>query len=222
MSNSVQGQYRLSGFLFSALAFVMLTGAAHAAPDCKSLQKGNEIFSDTFVDATGGWVGGGTFGKPALALNLAAPNTNWTIVNDTFNATEGDYCMQAVLPTGTPSNKAALALITLFVDNNDFLMLQLSSDDSIGLYRLVANNWNTVATVTNPDIKPTPGSVVTLRMTIKGSLVTSSINGIEVKKVRVQIPTGPLKFGIYAQVDQPVPSPGVNFQYNFYRVTSGE
>ncbi len=211
----------LKSALFGAVAFFALSGAAYAA-DCKSLQKGSEIFSDTFVDSTGGWTGGGIFGKPALTLNLTAPINNWTLVNETFNATQGDYCMQAVMPAGTPSNKAAIGLITLFVDNNDFLMLQLTSDDSISLERLVSNNWNTVATVTNPNIKPTPGSVVTLRMTIKGSLVTSSINGIEVNKVRVQIPTGPLKFAIYGQLDQPVPSPGVNFQYNFYRVTSGE
>jgi hypothetical protein len=220
----IQSRYRLRDILFSAIAFVALSESAYAA-DCKSLQKGTEVFADTFADDTGGWAGGdgSAFGKPALTLTLYTPYVNWNFVNNTFNESDGDFCTQAVLPTAPAAdNLAYIGLITLYKDNDNLTLLQISSKDDIELYRKVSGTWTTVATLTNPGVKPAPGSVVTLRTTVKGTLVDVSINGVELKKIRMQVPTGALKFGLYVQTDKGVPKPGLDFQFNNYRVTSGE
>jgi hypothetical protein len=225
MSKLVSQPSWLKSIVFGAAACFALSGAAHAASDCKSVQKGNEIFADTFADDTGGWSGGdgSSFGKPALTLTLFTPYATWAFVNNTFNATDGDYCTQAVLPAAPAANNLAyVGLIADYKDNNNYLLLQLSSKDDVGLYRKVDGNWNTILSSNTANLKPAPGSVVTLRMVVKGTLVTASINDVVVKKVRMQIPTGSLKFGVYAQMDSAVPKPGVNFQFNNYRVTSGE
>lgn len=225
MSKSVLQLSWLKSVLFGAVACFALSGVAHAATDCKSLQKGNEIFADTFADDTGGWAGGdgSSFGKPALTLTIYAPYFNWSFVNNTFNATDGDYCTEAVLPAAVAANNQAyIGLIALYKDSDNLLLLQINSKDDIDLYRKVSGTWLSVASLNNPNVKPAPGSVVTLRMTVKGTLINASINGVELKKVRVQVPTGPLKFGVYIQTDAQVPKPGVNFQFNKYRVTSGE
>jgi hypothetical protein len=208
--------------LFGSVAGPALSGAAQAA-DCKSQQKGTEIFADNFADDTGGWQGGdgSSFGKPALTLTLLGQNTNWQFVNNTFNATDGDYCTEAALPQApTPDNPAAVGLFALSPDTNDMLLLQIDSGSNVVLYRMVAGNWITAEALTLPGTPPAPGSVVTIRMTIKGTLISPFINGIELKKIRVQIPTGPLKFGVWIQLAKA--SPNFAFQFNNYRVTSGE
>jgi hypothetical protein len=63
---------------------------------------------------------------------------------------------------------------------------------------------------------------VTLRAVVKGSLISVSLNGVDLQKVRVQVPTTPLQFGVYVQTDNNVPKPGVGFEFSKYRVTAGE
>jgi hypothetical protein len=222
MRKLVSGRSWLKRTLFNFIACCALSGAAHAA-DCKSQQKGNEIFADNFADATGGWQGGdgSSFGKPAMTLTLLGQATNWQFFNNTFNATDGDYCMEAVVPRSpAPDNSAAVGLVALSSDANNFLMLLMGTNSSVFLYRMVANTWITAETMTLPGAPPAPGSVVTIRMTVKGTLITPFINGIELQKIRVQVPTGPLKFGVWIQLAKPMPN--FAFQFNNYRVTSGE
>jgi hypothetical protein len=224
MSKLVSNGSGIKRVLLGALAFFVLSGAAYAA-DCKSQQKGNEVFADTFADDTGGWAGGegSAFGKPALTLTLYTPYVNWLFVNNTFNASDGDYCTEAVLPKPpSADNLAYVGIVALYKDADNLLLLQIDNKADINLYRKVAGTWSTIGTYPAPTPPPAVGSVVTLRMTVKGTLVTPYVDGTALKKIRVQLPTGPLKFGVYVQLGNQVPKPGVDFQFNNYRVTSGE
>jgi hypothetical protein len=61
-----------------------------------------------------------------------------------------------------------------------------------------------------------------LRVVVKANLITASVDGVELKKLRLQMPTGNLKFGVFVQTDKLAPAPGVTFQFKRYKVTAGE
>jgi hypothetical protein len=224
MSNSMSKPTLIVRAILGALACLVLSGGARAA-DCKSQQKGSEVFADTFADDSGGWTVGDrvSYGKPALALTLYDPYGNWVFPNQTFNASDGDYCTEVVLPKSlAPDNLTEVGLVTLEKDLSNFLLLQVSSKGDLILDRLVAGTWTTVEVLKFPGTVPPAGTVVTLRETVKGTLVTPWVNGVEMRKIRVQVPPGPLKFGLFVQTDKNPPKPGVTFQINNYRVTAGE
>ncbi len=208
----------------AAVLCVMASPAAYAA-DCASLQQGSEIFSDTFVDTTGGWPTDpdATIGKSGLTLQLAAPNGTWVFLNNTFNASSGDYCLEGVLPKSPAANNLAyLGLVFLAQDANTFDVLQVDSSGGIQFWRKVSSTWTEIANLARPTLVPKAGDVVTLRAVVKGTLISVSVNGVDLTKVRVQVPTGPLQFGVYIQTDSNVPKPGVSFQVSKYRVTAGQ
>ena len=61
-----------------------------------------------------------------------------------------------------------------------------------------------------------------MRAIVKANTITASVNGVELKKLRAQLPEGNLKFGLYVQTGMPIPAPGVTFQFKRYSVMSGE
>jgi hypothetical protein len=189
------------------------------------LQKGNEIFADSFADNTGGWSADpdASFGK-GLSMRLYAPNASWVYLNNTFNATEGDYCVEGTVPTSPAANNFAyIGLVFLAKDYNNFFLLEVGSTGGIYFWRKVSGNWTQIGNLSRPSLAPKPGDVVTLRAVVKGSLVTVSLNGVDLQKVRVQVPSGLLQFGVFVQTDHnDVPKPGVTFQFSKYRVTAGE
>lgn len=222
MLKFVSNGLRVTRAFQAAAAFIVLSTAAYA--DCASLQKGNEIFADSFTDNTGGWATDpdATIGK-GLNLQLYAPNASWVYLNNTFNATEGDYCAEGTLPTSPAANNHAyIGLVFLAKDYNNLFDLQVDSTGGIYFYRRVSGNWTQIGNLSRPSLAPKPGDVVTLRAVVKGSLVTVSVNGVDLQKVRVQVPSGPLEFGVQVQTDNTMPKPGVTFQYSKYRVTAGE
>src|SRR5262249_16053130 len=93
----------------------------------------------------------------------------------------------------------------------------------IRLWRKEGVNWGQLAEFSDPTkIKLEPGSVVALRAVVKPNLTTVSVNGVEVKKLRVPLPVSNLKFGLYVETTKPVPAPGMTFQFKRYKVTTGE
>jgi hypothetical protein len=51
--------------------------------------------------------------------------------------------------------------------------------------------WAAPGYLSDPKVKPEPESVVALRVVVKANLFTASVNGVEVKKQRVQLPSSP-------------------------------
>jgi len=211
--------------VFQAVAvFLVLSTAAYA--DCASLQKGKEIFAATFADTTGGWPSDpdASVGTTGLTLKLYTPNSSWVYLNNAFNATDGDYCVEGIVPASPAANNLAyIGLAFLAKDAKTFDVFQVDSSGSIQLYRKVSGNWALInGSLARPSLVLKPGSAVTLRAVVKGSLVTVSANGVDLLKTRLQVPDGPLQFGVYVQTDNNVAKPGVGFQFSKFRVTEGE
>ena len=207
----------------SAGLLVAASSLAYAA-DCASLQKGNEVFADSFADNTGGWPTDpdATIDKSGLTLHLYAPNSSWVYLNNTFNASDGDYCLEGLVPKPAAANNASyIGLAFLAKDASTFDVLQVDSSGGIQLWRKVSGTWTQVANLSRPSLVPTAGSPVVLRAVVKGTLISVSVNGTDLQKVRIQVPSGPLEFGIYAQTESNVAKPGVGVQVSKYRVTAG-
>jgi hypothetical protein len=204
------------------LAFVLVTSST-AYGACEG-QPGEVIFEDAFADDTGGWSfdPDATVANDELSLHLEDPNTSWVFWNNTFNATEGDFCAEVVQPTSPANdNLAAVGLSFLITDADNYFLLQLSSDSTVTMWRKAGGQWSQIGDYPSDGMNLTPGQPATLRAVIGGGVIKPSVNGVELRGVRAQMPEGPQKFGVYAQVDQALPSPGIDFVFKGYKVTSG-
>src|SRR5262245_11770224 len=214
--------------VISALALfllVLLQNSAYAAR-CEG-QEGRIIFEDDFTDDAGGWVAdrGPTwdadFGKSGLSLHVQSPTTWWVFSNLTFTTSEGDFCVEAVIPKTAAGTSPGSGLVFWAKDVQNFYALLIGPDGAVALWRKDAGNWGILLDWLKPKVKPEPGSVAALRAVVKANLITASVNGVEVKKLRAQRPEGNLKFGVYIYTVKEVPAPGVTFQFKRYKVTAG-
>jgi hypothetical protein len=85
-------------------------------------KKGEVIFEDNFADATGGWASDhdATF-DGELKLHLTNGGPYWIYLNNTFNATTADFCLEAVAPKAPgPDNNAAVGLGFLATDLDSY------------------------------------------------------------------------------------------------------
>jgi hypothetical protein len=211
---------RLASLLIISLP--LITADAYAA--CEG-QPGEVIFEDSFEDDLGGWSvsDDAKFANGELTLHNQDPNFSWLYWNNTFNVTDGDYCAEVVQPTSAAGdNVGALGLLFLGEGDNNTFLLQVGSDNLATMWKKAGTAWAQLGSYSTPDLKLSPGSAVTLRVIVKERLIKPFINGVEVRGTRAQVPTGPLKFGIYAQNLQPVPAPGSDFVIKEIRITSGE
>jgi hypothetical protein len=209
----------------AALLLLATTQTSAYAASCEG-QKGKVIFEDDFADDSGGWPayrGAGAdakFGKSGLALHIQDPTKSWALQNQTFAAAEGDFCMEAVLPKADMNIRTGL--IFLRNDTDNMYALDIDSNNAIQLWRKEGGSWVKLSDMSDEKVKPEPESVIALRVVAKANLITASVNGVEMKKLRAQLPGGNPKFGYSVETDKPVPAPGVTFQFKRYKVTAGE
>ncbi len=190
-------------------------------------QIGAVIFQDTFKDDSGGWdetPPQAAVVPPAFIFALDASAGSMSAHNLTFNATDGDYCIDFVLPPAIASNNQIYAGLEFWAtDYGNFMMVQAGSDGSVGLYKLASGNWTTVAghhkcTGFNSGANATNS----LRVTALSGTITIYLNGTQVKVIRAQEPTNPaLEFGMYAQDDTAVDN-APKIQITNYSVTAGK
>jgi hypothetical protein len=221
----------------SAVVFLLLivTETSAYAVGCDG-QKGRVIFEDDFSDDSGGWAHGSGagwsagFGKSGLTLRMQDPITSVRFLNITFAAWEGNFCVEAIMP-GSAEIIARSGLLFLANDNANFYALMVGGDvpgplnddrGAISLWRVDGGSWGLLGTWSEPKIKLDPGAVVVLRAEVKANLITASVNGVELKKVRIPGDGNNLKFGVYAETSNAAPAPGVSFQFKRYKVTAGE
>jgi hypothetical protein len=209
----------------AALFFTFATIAPSRAATCDG-QKGTVIFEDSFADDSGGWVSdpNAKFGVDGLTLQLDPKWTDWTFLNTTFNASDGDYCAEVVVPKPVGPDNATMASVAFWVeDYNNLYMWSASSDGTSGLYRKANGKWTTVADgLTAPNAPAAPGSVVALRVQAAGNLIVASVNGIELKRVRAPMPAGKLQFGLYLQTADKNPAPGMVYNVKRFKITDGK
>jgi hypothetical protein len=96
------------------------------------------------------------------------------------------------------------------------------SDGTAGLYRKTDGKWGKITDLSNPSIKADSGSVATIRVQAMGNLLAPSINGVDLKKIRAQMPSGALRFGFYTETTKDNPAPGINVAVKRFRVTDGK
>jgi hypothetical protein len=187
--------------------------------------KGKLIFEDSFTNDTGGWtkdpdakttISGGTY-----AIHVDPQYTSWRNLNGTFNASDADYCMEVVMPKAVaPDNPVWVGLAFWATDRDNFFEVDLNSSGEASFGRTTAGKWSMIASLTDPGVKLDPGSVAAIRVLAAGGLISPSINGIALKEIRAQMPSGPLKFGIFIQTDKE--NPGINVDVKKFWVTDGK
>jgi hypothetical protein len=208
----------------SALISILASTSAVRAASCDN-QKGSVIFEDTFADDSGGWpsdpdikIGGGTF-----KMHMDPKYSNWAVLNNTFNASDADYCMEVVVPKSIAAdNTVSVGLIFWATDYDNLYVVDIGSDGHADIYRKMAGKWGMIADLTNPAIKADVGSVAVIRVQAMGNLIAPSINGVDLKKVRAQMPSGALRFGFYTEASKDNPAPGIDDTIKRFRVTDGK
>jgi len=215
----------LLALVSSGLISSFWAGAALAG-SCDD-QRGTVIFEDNFSDDSGGWgwitdpnmkFGGGTW-----SLHLDPKYTNAANLNTTFNAQDADYCMEFVVPKSVaPGNAVALGVAFWATDYDNFYVAAINSNGRAALFRKAAAKWQNTFDLADPGVKFAPGSIAAVRVLAIGNIIAVSVNGIEVKRIRAQMPTGALRFGIYFETQDSNPPPGASVSIKRYRVTSGQ
>jgi hypothetical protein len=214
-----------SGFWFglalSALISVFAsTGAARAA-SCDD-QRGKVIYEDTFTDDSGGWEADSNTkaGGSNYMINLATPHDVWQSLNATFNASEADYCMEFVVPKSVaPDNPVQVGLAFWAPDYDNYYLASVWSDGTALVVKKTNKKWSTLASkLTDPGLKITEGSTAVIRVHAADNMITLSVNGIELKKIRAQMPSGALRFGIYLETMKDNPG-NVDVDVKRFRIT---
>ncbi len=173
-----------------------------------------------------------------------------SVQNLTFNPTEGDYCVEFTLPPPlAPDNNVAVGIEFWATDWRAYYSVQAFSNKIVGLYRDTPNGWITIFAVRDsplvkiaadsPSTRSLPDpSVVNavpdalpgkeasdglnaIRVVAKDGRIATFLNGTKIKEIRAQMPTGALRFGIFAQVDKGLPE-GTVIHFKSFKVTTGE
>lgn len=211
--------------LFGVVALALSATAAFACDG----QAGKVIFDDTFTDDSGGW----TFGED-YGLALKAPGATLTAdaaqggsargrLNETFSASQGDFCVEMFFPPDAVQLAAAIGVLFLATDNSNKWQAMARANGRAGLYKLTGNKWSTVweTPANNSLVKTGPTDVNSVRAVVKDGTITVIVNGQTVKSVRALFPSGNLKFGFGAEYNEPSAKP-VLFTVHSYKVTAVE
>jgi hypothetical protein len=190
-------------------------------------QVGSSVFKDTFADDTYGWdehAPESTAKPPNFVFAMDANTVGDNVIDLTFNASDGDYCADFILPPAIAANNQMYAGIVFWAtaDYNNMMQLQLGSNASVYLSKLTSGTWSTLYSVQNaPGFKSAANSVNTLRVTAVSGLITVYVNGSMVRALRTQAsPAANNYFGMNAFSDTAAPNwPQVLFKN--YSVTSG-
>ncbi len=181
---------------------VALQITAHAPAWACDGQVGKVIFEDNFADNLGGWGNEEptiSIKPPELLIALDKKHLGHSIQNFTFFATDGDYCIETILPPATAAGGAKGVGIEFFAtDYDNFLEAELGADSSVYMSSKESGQWNDLFHVT-PVAAFKAGDVNALRVVAKNGLITVYVNGTQVRAIRAQVPTGKLHFGIFGE-----------------------
>jgi hypothetical protein len=191
-------------------------------------QVGTSIYQDNFSDDSGGWDESPPMAMvkpPVFVFAMDATTKGFNVLNTTFNATDGDYCMDFVLPAAIAANNQMYAGIVFWAtpDYSNMMQLQVGSDASVYLAKSTANVWTTIFAVKNaPGFKSGANAVNTLRVTALSGLITVYLNGSTVKAVRAQEPpSANASFGMNG-FDDTAAANAPQIQVKDFSVTAGK
>jgi hypothetical protein len=190
-------------------------------------QVGKVIFEDTFTDDSGGWdlLAPEVIVKPPeLLITLDKKYAGLDTQNLTFNAVNGDYCVEFVLPKAVaPDNNIYLGLEFWGTDYKNFMVFWLGSNGNVGLSKNSAGNSSTIFKVIGaPQFKADPTAVNSLRVVAIDGKLMLSLNGSLIKVIRAQVPEGNLRFGFQGILDNAIDAPAPPILLKSYKVTTGQ
>jgi hypothetical protein len=185
------------------LVAILLVSCVQAAVACEG-QTGKVIFEDTFADDSGGWIfsnDGLVFKAPGAEYRIRPKPGVFTdqIANQTFYAGEGDYCLEIAFPQNQPDREfLAGVFFLLSADGSTYFFAGLDKAGILGLSRHSGQRPPFLLWVVDQkaNAKLGPGQFNAIEAIVKDNVITVLLNGIPVKAVRAQIPSGNLKFGI--------------------------
>lgn len=208
--------------LFGAGALFLFASGAFACDG----QTGTVIFEDKFTGDSGGWVFGADDG-----LVLKAPGATLTVgageegrsekqLNETFNATQGDFCMEMSFPADALQTDADIGVTFLAAVYTNLWLATVHADGKAELWKQTNGKYFTVwKAATNNLVKTGPTDVNSVRAAVKNGRITVIVNGQTVKSIRAKIPSGDLKFGFVGGYHNPSAKP-VSFTVHSYKVTA--
>jgi hypothetical protein len=217
--------------LFGGLALLLFVPAAFACDG----QTGNVIFEDKFTDDSGVWIFGGALILTAPGATAMAPASDigaaQTSLNQTFNATQGDFCMEMSYPPDAAQLNAGIGVLFWGTDASNYWSANPYANGSVNLVKLAFKHLSPFVetpkrslifeTTTNNLVKTGPTDVNSIRVVVKNGTITVIVNGQTIKSVRAQIPGGDLKFGFTRSYRSPSATP-VSFTVHSYKVTDVE
>ena len=193
----------------SALVVALLLGSSSLGLACTG-QTGKVIFSDDFTDDSGGWDVDSTekYIKGALQIVTGPKSTSDSSLNDTFTATDGDYCVEVAFPSDHPGadNADDAGIYILSSDYQNRYSFSINTDGVAWVNRVVKGvTTHPVGDLKVPAIKTEPGAVNALRVVVKDQKLTFYVNGEKVKVLRVQTEPDANRFGFWAGSDKKAP-----------------
>lgn len=208
--------------LMIAAAFQLALGTAAFACDG---QVGASIFEDNFADDSGGWdmsSSNVTITPPAMLIEMNKDLSTASSMNLTFNANDGDYCMDVVFPPPVAGNVLRAGIQFWSYDASNLFLFLVNDDASASLYKKVNGTWNAIfAGEKLEGFGNAPGTPHSILVQAKHGVLTLSVDGAPVKTIRAQMPNGPLQFGVYAEAAEAV-DPPVTIQISGFSVTTGQ
>lgn len=205
------------------MAIAALGLSASAALACEG-QTGMVIFEDKFADDAGGWRFGSGLALQAPGAVLTLPpagKASRVWLNQTFNATEGDFCAEMSMPADAKDVNFGTGLVFLAVDNQNYWLAGAEGSGTAFLARVVNNKSNIIWTVPDAAIKTDASAVNSVRAVVKNGAITVIVNGHTIKTVRAQIPSGDHLFGFLIQYTNGSATP-VEASLRSYKVTEAK
>ncbi len=187
-------------------------------------QTGKVIFEDNFADDSGGWNVGANanYVKGAFQIKADAKADFGSSLNTTFNATEGDYCVEIAFPSeaAEAGNHDDVGIDFLAADDDNEYSFNVGSDGNAWIVRLVKGASSFVMPATKvPAVKTAPGSVNALRVVVKDGKLTFYVNGEQVKVLRAQMDKSANRFGFWAGTDNKPPQKERLFLVKSFKLT---
>lgn len=208
--------------LMIAAALQVALGTAAFACDG---QVGASIFEDKFADDSGGWDMSSSNIKivpPAMLIEMNNDLSTASSMNLTFNANDGDYCMDVVFPPPVAGNVLRAGIEFWSYDASNLFLFLVNDDATASLYKKVNGTWNPIFFGEKLEgFSSVPGTPHSILVQAKRGVLTLLVDGAKVKTIRAQMPNGPLQFGIYAEAAQAI-DPAVTIQVSGFSVTTGQ
>lgn len=195
--------------------------AMGSAAACEG-QLGSTVFEDHFADDEGGWditMENVAIVPPAMKLTLSPDQGQARSLNQLFKASQGDYCVDFVLPAAPEGSNLTMSLEFWGSDTLNTMDVVVNTNGELGLFNRTNGSWQTIWLMKDvPGISF--GGANSLRAVVANGKIAVYLNGSLIKTVRSQPASSPLKFGVYVEAYPNVPSP-VDMVVTGFRVSSG-